>query len=103
MSQLKLRITTAEKHVLVKAVKRADTDAELWIFGSRTDDTKKGGDIDIAILSPKIDLMKKIQIRRDILDRIGEQKIDIVISRDGSEPFFRLAQQTGVRIDENIT
>jgi predicted nucleotidyltransferase len=98
-----MRITTVEKQILVEAVKKADADAELWIFGSRTDDSKKGGDIDIAILSPKIDRMKKIQIRRDILDRIGEQKIDIVISRDGSEPFFRLAQETGVRIDGNIT
>jgi predicted nucleotidyltransferase len=75
-----------------------DTEAMLWLFGSRTDDTKKGGDIDIAILSPKIDLMKKIQIRRDILDKIGEQKIDIIISQNGSEPFFRLAQETGIRI-----
>lgn len=93
-----MRITDTEKQVMIEAVKKADTEAALWLFGSRTDDTKKGGDIDIAILSPKIDLMKKIQIRRDILDRIGEQKIDIIVSRDGSDPFFRLAQETGIRI-----
>ncbi|MDR2755452.1 MAG: nucleotidyltransferase domain-containing protein [Planctomycetaceae bacterium] len=87
-----------EKQVMIEAVKKADTDAALWIFGSRIDDTKKGGDIDIAILSPKIDIMKKIQIRRDILDKIGEQKVDIIVSHDGSEPFFRLAQETGIRI-----
>jgi predicted nucleotidyltransferase len=93
-----MRIIDTEKQVMIEAVKKADTEAALWLFGSRTDDTKKGGDIDIAILSPKIDLMKKIQIRRDILDRIGEQKIDIIVSRDGSDPFFRLAQETGIRI-----
>jgi hypothetical protein len=27
-----------------------------------------------------------------------EQKIDIIVSKNGSEPFFRLAQETGVRI-----
>ncbi|MDR3108479.1 MAG: nucleotidyltransferase domain-containing protein [Planctomycetaceae bacterium] len=98
-----MRITETEKQVMIEAVKNVDTDAELWLFGSRVDDTKKGGDIDIAILSPKIDRMKKIQIRRDILDRIGEQKIDIVISRDGSEPFFRLAKENGVQISGKLT
>ncbi|MDR2116695.1 MAG: nucleotidyltransferase domain-containing protein [Planctomycetaceae bacterium] len=93
-----MRITETEKQVMIEAVKKADTDAVLWLFGSRTDDMKKGGDIDIAILSPKIDLMKKIQIRRDILDKIGEQKIDIIVSNNGLEPFFRLAQETGIRI-----
>jgi predicted nucleotidyltransferase len=93
-----MRITDTEKKIVIEAVKKADTEAALWLFGSRTDDTKKGGDIDIAVLSPKIDRVAKNQIRHDILDKIGEQKIDIVVSHDGSEPFFRLAQETGVRI-----
>jgi predicted nucleotidyltransferase len=93
-----MRITDTEKQVLIDVIKKADSDAVLRLFGSRTDDTKKGGDIDIAILSPKIDLMTKIQIRREILDKIGEQKIDIIVSKNGSEPFFRLAQETGIRI-----
>jgi hypothetical protein len=29
---------------------------------------------------------------------IGEQKIDLVISADGTKPFFKLAVETGVRL-----
>ncbi|WP_010257087.1 nucleotidyltransferase domain-containing protein [Treponema primitia] len=93
-----MRISDAEKKVLTEAVQTADADARVWLFGSRTDDTKKGGDIDIAILSPKIGVPERIKIRRSITDILGEQKIDIVVSADGSEPFFCLAVETGAAL-----
>jgi predicted nucleotidyltransferase len=82
-----MRISKAEEKVLTEAVQTADADARIWLFGSRTDDAKKGGDIDIAILSPKIGVSERMKIRRSITDILGEQKIDIVVSADGSEPF----------------
>jgi hypothetical protein len=93
-----MRITEDEKSVIIDAVKNVDPDARLWLFGSRTDDGKKGGDIDIAIFSEKIkhDVMQEINVRRFICDRIGEQKIDIVTSSDGKEAFFRLAVAEGI-------
>jgi predicted nucleotidyltransferase len=72
-----MRITEHEKNVIVEAAKSADPDAKVWLFGSRTDDTKKGGDIDIAILSQKIKknvMQKGIQVRCFICNRVGEQK-----------------------------
>ena len=95
-----MRITEQEKNVIIDAVKNADPDARVWLFGSRTDDSKKGGDIDIAVFSEKInkDVMQEIQVRRFICDRIGEQKIDIVTSTDGNEAFFRLAMAEGIEL-----
>jgi len=95
-----MRITENEKNVIIEAVKNVDPAAQVWLFGSRTDDSKKGGDIDIAILSEKInnDVMQKIQVRRFICNRIGEQKIDIITSSDGKEAFFRLAVEEGIML-----
>jgi predicted nucleotidyltransferase len=95
-----MRITEHEKNVIVEAAKNVDPEAKVWLFGSRTDDAKKGGDIDIAILSGKIkeDVMQKIQVRRFICDRIGEQKIDIVASAEGKEAFFRMAVAEGIQL-----
>jgi predicted nucleotidyltransferase len=95
-----MRISEHEKNVIIDAVKSVDPDAKVWIFGSRTDDSKKGGDIDIAILSENIDkdVMQKIQVRRFICDRIGEQKIDIVTSVQGKEAFFRMAMSEGIQL-----
>jgi predicted nucleotidyltransferase len=95
-----MRIAEHEQAIILEAVKNADPGARVWLFGSRVDDSKKGGDIDIAILSEKInkDVMQKIHIRRFICDRIGEQKIDIAASADGREAFFRLAVEEGIEL-----
>jgi predicted nucleotidyltransferase len=95
-----MRISDNERHVLTGAVKSVDRNAQVWLFGSRVDDSKKGGDIDVAILSEKIGLSERMSICRNISDAIGEQKIDLVVSADGQDPFFRLAVETGIRLDE---
>jgi predicted nucleotidyltransferase len=84
-----------EKNAILDAVFSVDKKAAVWLFGSRTDDTKKGGDIDIAILSKKAEIEDKIAIKQRIFDKIGEQKMDVVISPDRTDPFFNFALETG--------
>uniref|UniRef100_A0A7C3ECQ3 Nucleotidyltransferase domain-containing protein n=1 Tax=Gracilinema caldarium TaxID=215591 RepID=A0A7C3ECQ3_9SPIR len=95
-----MRITEEERAVLLHAIQKADPDAKLWLFGSRVDDTKRGGDIDVAVLSTRIGRQEQRTIRRAIEDALGEQRIDLVVSADGQDPFFRLAIEKGIRIDE---
>jgi len=95
-----MRITEYQKKMIVEAVVNIDPNAKIWLFGSRVDDRKKGGDIDIAIFSEKIDkdVMQKIQVKRCICDRIGEQKIDLVTTNSGKEAIFRLAVAEGIQL-----
>jgi len=72
-----MRLTETEKKVLIDAVHAHDPSASVWLFGSRVDDQKKGGDIDVAIQSKRIGIMEKILIKRVVTDALGEQKIDI--------------------------
>jgi predicted nucleotidyltransferase len=94
-----MRITEQEKMVIIDAVKNADPNAKVWLFGSRTDDSKKGGDIDVGILSSRIDVMEEIQIKQKIFDIIGEQKIDLVVSKDGQGAFFKFAVTKGILLN----
>ena len=91
-----MRISEHEKNEIIGAVKSVDPAARLWLFGSRTDDNKKGGDIDLGILSSKIDVMEEIEIRQKICDKIGEQKIDLVVSKDGQQAFFKHIVTKGI-------
>ena len=95
-----MRITELQKKAIIGAVKKADPDARVWLFGSRADDSKKGGDIDIAVLSKNVydEPMQKINIKRLICDKIGEQKIDIVTSANEEEAIFKLAMIEGVEL-----
>ena len=91
-----MRISEYEKNVIIDAVKDVDPAARLWLFGSRADDNKKGGDIDLGILSVAIDVMEEIEIRQKICDKIGEQKIDLVVSKDGQQAFFKHIVTKGI-------
>jgi hypothetical protein len=77
-------------------------DDHLWLFGSRVNDAKKGGDIDLYIQThlPAEDAYRKRQdFVIDLWDKIGEQKIDVVIhliDTDFHLPIYDVAQQEGV-------
>lgn len=85
-----MRLDEKTKEVIKNSVLKFDPDAQVYLFGSRTDDTKKGGDIDILIISNKINLSEKIKILSSIFDSIEEQKIDLVIAKSLNEtPFIK--------------
>lgn len=85
-----------EKEAIISVITAYDPEARIILFGSRADDTKRGGDIDIAVISEKIRREDKTKIRLRLYDLIGEQKIDILLAKDEARPFVRLAKKSGV-------
>lgn len=93
-----MRLTTEEQNAIRKVIYQADPEARVWLFGSRVNDQAKGGDIDLLILSKKIGLKDRTSIRLALYELIGEQKIDLVIAADDTDPFTRIALAEGVRL-----
>jgi len=74
-----MRISKEIQNFFKQSVKSIDATANVYLFGSRTDDNKKGGDIDILILSnEKIDLDKILLLKINFYKQFGEQKLDII-------------------------
>ena len=84
-----MRLSATEQSAIINAIKIQDGGAAVYLFGSRTDDRAKGGDIDILIISNKIKLTEKIKIRASIFNAIPEQKIDLVVKKDFQDPFVQ--------------
>ncbi len=86
-----VRLTQREINTIKTSILSIDTDAKVFLFGSRTDSSKRGGDIDILILSKLLTRKEISQIRWSFFERFGEQKMDIVID-DGTlrTPFVRM-------------
>ena len=52
------------------------------LFGSRTDDSRRGGDIDLHIEAETPEMAKlanELAFLQELKDRIGEQRIDLVV------------------------
>ena len=71
---------------------------EVYLFGSRVDLTRKGGDIDLYLIpvDQRRLLHKKIQFLARLKRSIGEQKIDVVFASDQSRLIDQIARQQGV-------
>lgn len=73
---------------------------EIFLFGSRINDALKGGDIDL-FLNPidKTNLRaKKIEFLVDLKSKIGDQKIDVILAKDGSSLIEKEAMAKGVKL-----
>lgn len=91
-----MRLTDEERAIIREAVLQCDPNAKIFLFGSRVDDNKKGGDIDLLILSDTLTFLDKGKIKFAIFEKLEEQRIDITISKDDADPFVRIALEKGV-------
>lgn len=93
-----MRLKDVEQAAILSIVKHLDSNASVYLFGSRVDDTKKGGDIDLLVMSDRLTSDDKRAIKMRLYELIGEQKIDIVLAANDSDPFVKLALATGVKL-----
>jgi len=86
--------------VICDSINRVDPEAQILLFGSRVDDQARGGDIDLLVLSDRLGFDDLWPIRREILDRIGWQKLDLIIENErvGLSAIARVAMETGERL-----
>ena len=95
-----MRITNEQADFLEKEVLTLMQDAQVYLFGSRTDDQKRGGDIDIMVLSDKrLTWKEKAMIRWHYFEKFGEQKLDIISSTfNERNPFKEIVLHEGIRL-----
>jgi len=91
-----MRIDDYKINTIKQTVKKFDKDARIYLYGSMIDDTALGGDIDLLILSDKIDFKNKIYLRLKLKDRISNQKIDLLVKKSINTAFSRKAIEEGI-------
>jgi len=86
-------------------IKHFLSEDKLWLFGSRADLSKRGGDIDLYIETHANGAEAAIKMQSNFLGdlekQIGEQKIDVVINMltdQYSLPIYEIAKTKGIRI-----
>jgi predicted nucleotidyltransferase len=99
-----MRLSLFEIETIVKLKnKYFDQHDNIYLFGSRVDDNKKGGDIDLYIVRHDFstqDYNKKIEFISELQNIIGEQKIDVILSKDSSRT-IEIEAKKGIELDLN--
>jgi predicted nucleotidyltransferase len=99
-----MRLRQEQAEIIRRAVHEVfGPGTEVLLFGSRVDDSKRGGDIDLLIrpdaaFAEEL-LRKKIRLLGKLEHDLGERKIDIVIEHPGqSRAIERIARETGIKL-----
>ena len=76
----------------------------LYLFGSRTDDAKKGGDIDLLVVFkdsvPSLHF-KKLDFVVALKRELGERRIDVTLATEDelkSDEFLQVAMATAIEL-----
>jgi len=86
-----MRLSEAQRSLLKNDIHRLDAAARVFLFGSRTDDQKTGGDIDLLVFSSKLDNKQLRPVKWHFYEQFGEQKLDVLIdSGNLDSPFVKM-------------
>ncbi|MGZ5208624.1 MAG: nucleotidyltransferase domain-containing protein [Sulfuricurvum sp.] len=95
-----MRLSSNYQNTIKKYFNQFFQNGEIYLFGSRVDDNKKGGDIDLyLVLKEHTNLFdKKIKFLSRIKRELGEQKIDVIFNTDSSRLIEKEAIQWGIKL-----
>ena len=76
-------------------------DVEVLLFGSRLDDSARGGDVDLVIETDAgLSVLERAQIKATLEERLGLPVDIVAVERQGQlTPFQRVAKSGAVRLE----
>ena len=83
-----MRLTSDEVQTLKSTLKLLSDSAKLYLFGSRVDDSKRGGDIDLLVVSSELTKQDLRKLKFNFYEKFGEQKIDILLDNGKNKDIF---------------
>lgn len=99
-----MRLTPAELAAIRDTVRAvAGASATVRLFGSRADDSARGGDIDLLVeLAAPVDsaVLMSARIGARLQQVLGDRRIDVLIAAPNLQdsPLHRVARESGVQV-----
>lgn len=98
-----MRLSKSEIECIQKlAIQHFGEGTNVFLFGSRTNEKLRGGDIDLFIskAGQKLSVRTKVDFMTDLVMLIGDQKIDVVLDHPSMRDsgFFQTIRQTSIQL-----
>lgn len=94
-----MRITPMQLQAIHQQIHQYFGDsATVWLFGSRLDDTQKGGDVDLYVEAGPCCLLDELRCKIS-LEECLDIPVDLVVRQSSdSSPIARIAKKQGQRL-----
>lgn len=97
-----MRITPEQVAIIIQTTRSfVGQDASVWLYGSRLDDTRRGGDVDLLIESaPAAGFLERARIKNR-LEQVLQLPVDLMATSLGAQesPFIVIARANAVKLN----
>ena len=95
-----MRLTpTQHKHILQATHQNFGADATVWLFGSRVDDARRGGDVDLYVETAQANTLLSALRCKIALEESLDLPVDLVVKEHGkNKPIYQIAKKQGVQL-----
>jgi predicted nucleotidyltransferase len=74
-------------------------DALVWLFGSRVDDSRRGGDVDLYVEATRQDTLISALRCKIALEDSLDLPVDLIVKEPGQDkPIYNLAKAQGIQL-----
>lgn len=94
-----MRLSLEQLGVIIREVQHhLGHGSRVWLFGSRLDDSRRGGDVDLYVEAPPHPLMEELRCKIAIEEAL-EIPVDLIVRQfDAEAPIAALARAEGRRL-----
>ena len=94
-----MRITPAQIQIIQQQIHHYfGNSATVWLFGSRLDDSQKGGDVDLYVEADSHRLMDEIRCKIGLQD-VLDTPVDLIVRKPfDTSPIASIAKNKGVQL-----
>jgi len=95
-----MRIDPSQASQAVAIIRRRfGSEAQVRLFGSRADDARRGGDVDLYVeVARPVALMDEVRCRVELAD-LFDLDVDLLVNDGRREsPIYRIAARTGISL-----
>jgi predicted nucleotidyltransferase len=72
---------------------------KVWLFGSRVDDSRRGGDVDLYVETGKVStLLMKLRCKIALEEKL-ELPVDLIVKdQTTDDPIYKIAKKEGIQL-----
>ena len=100
-----MRVTPQQTSIIVQTARSvAGQDAEVWLFGSRLNDSSRGGDVDLLIESKQpATILQRARIKVE-LEQMLQLPVDVIATGRTTQdsPFVAIARANAICISAQL-